>query len=255
MKRVEMCVSSFSLTVNCIQKRDASSSPLLRPNSWPAVKSFVLRPLSRSWVFIHEKAYQVTDTGVESSVMTKVKGFGYHNGRVMDVADYVFPQQVCGPDNTWLTPTRRYKHDLWPLVQPLLWNIHPVALWNALSAAQIRQTTHITSFRWEFKVWWFVVRVKYQRVGICSQCELIMSLLMQNCNDVFLFFSIFLHEAHFVHRVASHKPTVPLCFRVQVCSASWPKSSSPKISSKENAQRWARWSIWLPISFRVPAGL
>lgn len=46
------------------------------------------------WVFIHEKAYQVNDTGIESSVMTKVKGFGYHQGQVMDVADYVFPSQV-----------------------------------------------------------------------------------------------------------------------------------------------------------------
>ncbi|XP_054648208.1 P2X purinoceptor 3a isoform X1 [Dunckerocampus dactyliophorus] len=45
------------------------------------------------WVFIHEKAYQVTDTGIESSVMTKVKGFGGHHNRIMDVADYVFPQQ------------------------------------------------------------------------------------------------------------------------------------------------------------------
>ncbi|XP_061125925.1 P2X purinoceptor 3a [Syngnathus typhle] len=45
------------------------------------------------WVFIHEKAYQVSDTGIESSVMTKVKGFGYHQNRTMDVADYVFPQQ------------------------------------------------------------------------------------------------------------------------------------------------------------------
>lgn len=27
--------------------------------------------------------------------MTKVKGFGYHQGQVMDVADYVFPSQVC----------------------------------------------------------------------------------------------------------------------------------------------------------------
>ncbi|XP_041846487.1 P2X purinoceptor 3a [Melanotaenia boesemani] len=45
------------------------------------------------WVFIHEKAYQVTDTGIESTVMTKVKGFGYHQNRVMDVADYVFPPQ------------------------------------------------------------------------------------------------------------------------------------------------------------------
>uniref|UniRef100_A0A3Q2XSC8 P2X purinoceptor n=1 Tax=Hippocampus comes TaxID=109280 RepID=A0A3Q2XSC8_HIPCM len=45
------------------------------------------------WVFIHEKAYQVFDTGIESSVMTKVKGFGYHQNHLMDVADYVFPQQ------------------------------------------------------------------------------------------------------------------------------------------------------------------
>ncbi|XP_074530437.1 P2X purinoceptor 3a [Halichoeres trimaculatus] len=48
------------------------------------------------WVFIHEKAYQVTDTGIESSVMTKVKGFGYQNNRVMDVADYVLPPQGSG---------------------------------------------------------------------------------------------------------------------------------------------------------------
>ncbi|KAE8285895.1 P2X purinoceptor 3 [Larimichthys crocea] len=48
------------------------------------------------WVFIHEKAYQVTDTGIESSVMTKVKGFGYHQNRIMDVADYVYPPQGAG---------------------------------------------------------------------------------------------------------------------------------------------------------------
>ncbi|KAM9376275.1 P2X purinoceptor 3a isoform 1-T2 [Pholidichthys leucotaenia] len=48
------------------------------------------------WVFIHEKAYQTTDTGIESSVMTKVKGFGYHQSRVMDVADYVSPPQGTG---------------------------------------------------------------------------------------------------------------------------------------------------------------
>ncbi|KAM7000618.1 P2X purinoceptor 3a [Tautogolabrus adspersus] len=48
------------------------------------------------WVFIHEKAYQVTDTGIESSVMTKVKGFGYQNNLVMDVADYVLPPQGAG---------------------------------------------------------------------------------------------------------------------------------------------------------------
>lgn len=59
--------------------------------------------MSCSWVFIHEKAYQSSDTNIESSVMTKVKGFGYlqnqnqnenYQNRVMDVADYVSPPQV-----------------------------------------------------------------------------------------------------------------------------------------------------------------
>ncbi|XP_076878534.1 P2X purinoceptor 3a [Brachyhypopomus gauderio] len=45
------------------------------------------------WVFVHEKAYQVRDTGIESAVMTKVKGFGFYNDSLMDVADYVAPQQ------------------------------------------------------------------------------------------------------------------------------------------------------------------
>uniref|UniRef100_A0AAY4A4W3 P2X purinoceptor n=1 Tax=Denticeps clupeoides TaxID=299321 RepID=A0AAY4A4W3_9TELE len=45
------------------------------------------------WVFVHEKAYQVRDTAIESSVMTKVKGFGVYNDRIMDVADYVTPTQ------------------------------------------------------------------------------------------------------------------------------------------------------------------
>uniref|UniRef100_A0A665TQ17 P2X purinoceptor n=1 Tax=Echeneis naucrates TaxID=173247 RepID=A0A665TQ17_ECHNA len=45
------------------------------------------------WVFLYEKAYQVRDTAIESSVMTKVKGFGIYNDKVMDVADYVTPTQ------------------------------------------------------------------------------------------------------------------------------------------------------------------
>ncbi|KAM6940899.1 P2X purinoceptor 3-like isoform 3-T6 [Lycodopsis pacificus] len=45
------------------------------------------------WVFVNEKAYQVRDTAIESSVMTKVKGFGIYNDTVMDVADYVTPTQ------------------------------------------------------------------------------------------------------------------------------------------------------------------
>ncbi|KAM6309029.1 P2X purinoceptor 3 [Aegotheles albertisi] len=45
------------------------------------------------WVFLHEKAYQVRDTGIESSVVTKVKGVGRYAGRVLDTADYVTPPQ------------------------------------------------------------------------------------------------------------------------------------------------------------------
>ncbi|XP_034087720.1 P2X purinoceptor 3-like [Gymnodraco acuticeps] len=45
------------------------------------------------WVFVNEKAYQVRDTAIESSVMTKVKGFGVYNDKLMDVADYVTPTQ------------------------------------------------------------------------------------------------------------------------------------------------------------------
>ncbi|XP_016347775.1 P2X purinoceptor 3-like [Sinocyclocheilus anshuiensis] len=45
------------------------------------------------WVFIHEKGHQLRDTGIESAVMTKVKGLGKFNNRVMDVADYVVPSQ------------------------------------------------------------------------------------------------------------------------------------------------------------------
>lgn len=50
-----------------------------------------------SWVFLYEKAYQVRDTAIESSVVTKVKGFGRYANRVMDVSDYVTPPQVWSP--------------------------------------------------------------------------------------------------------------------------------------------------------------
>lgn len=45
-------------------------------------------------MFLHEKAYQVRDTAIESSVVTKVKGFGKYANQVMDVVDYVTPPQV-----------------------------------------------------------------------------------------------------------------------------------------------------------------
>lgn len=47
-------------------------------------------------MFLHEKAYQVRDTVIESSVVTKVKGIGRYAGRVLDTADYVTPPQVRG---------------------------------------------------------------------------------------------------------------------------------------------------------------
>uniref|UniRef100_A0A8D2LIL6 P2X purinoceptor n=1 Tax=Varanus komodoensis TaxID=61221 RepID=A0A8D2LIL6_VARKO len=45
------------------------------------------------WVFLHEKAYQIRDTSIESSVVTKVKGFGKYSNQIMDTADYVTPPQ------------------------------------------------------------------------------------------------------------------------------------------------------------------
>ncbi|XP_075019847.1 P2X purinoceptor 3 isoform X2 [Calonectris borealis] len=71
------------------------------------VKSWVVGAINRGvqlliltyfigWVFLHEKAYQVRDTVIESSVVTKVKGIGHYAGRVLDTADYVTPHQVRG---------------------------------------------------------------------------------------------------------------------------------------------------------------
>lgn len=42
------------------------------------------------------------DTSIESSVVTKVKGFGRYANRVMDVSDYVTPPQVWSPYSRWL---------------------------------------------------------------------------------------------------------------------------------------------------------
>ncbi|NXV71496.1 P2RX3 protein, partial [Atlantisia rogersi] len=68
------------------------------------VKSWVVGAVNRGvqllilayfigWVFLHEKAYQVRDTVIESSVVTKVKGIGRYAGRVLDTADYITPHQ------------------------------------------------------------------------------------------------------------------------------------------------------------------
>lgn len=54
---------------------------------------------SCSWVFLMKKGYQDTDTSLQSSIITKVKGVTFTNTselgeRLWDVADYVIPPQV-----------------------------------------------------------------------------------------------------------------------------------------------------------------
>uniref|UniRef100_A0A3Q2QSW1 P2X purinoceptor n=1 Tax=Fundulus heteroclitus TaxID=8078 RepID=A0A3Q2QSW1_FUNHE len=51
------------------------------------------------YVFLYERAYQEADTAIESSVITKVKGFGKLENNVMDVADYIYPPQIDGKFN------------------------------------------------------------------------------------------------------------------------------------------------------------
>uniref|UniRef100_A0A8C7FBF1 P2X purinoceptor n=1 Tax=Oncorhynchus kisutch TaxID=8019 RepID=A0A8C7FBF1_ONCKI len=82
------------------------------------------------WVFLHEKAYQVKDSGIESSVMTKVKGFGYHNNRVMDVADYVAPTQGAAVFCiiTKLIVTEEQFQGFCPEVSPFQSSIHVAGL-------------------------------------------------------------------------------------------------------------------------------
>ncbi|KAJ7420792.1 purinergic receptor P2X 3 [Willisornis vidua] len=93
------------------------------------VKSWVVGAVNRGvqllilayfvgWVFLHEKAYQVRDTAIESSVVTKVKGVGRYAGQVLDTADYVTPPQggvlgikigwVCDLDRAWEDCLPRY---------------------------------------------------------------------------------------------------------------------------------------------------
>ncbi|KAJ1074980.1 hypothetical protein K5549_000954 [Capra hircus] len=88
-----------SLSMNCI-----SDFFTYETTKSVVVKSWTIGIINRAvqlliisyfvgWVFLHEKAYQVRDTAIESSVVTKVKGFGRYANRVMDVSDYVTPPQ------------------------------------------------------------------------------------------------------------------------------------------------------------------
>ncbi|XP_068596530.1 P2X purinoceptor 3a [Brachionichthys hirsutus] len=91
--------SSLSVCVTDFFTYETSKSVVVK--SWSVgiinrIVQLLIITYFAGWVFVHEKAYQVTDTGIESSVMTKVKGFGYHHGQVVDVADYILPQQGAG---------------------------------------------------------------------------------------------------------------------------------------------------------------
>lgn len=91
---------------------------------------------SPSWVFIYEKGYQIEDTAI-GSVLTKMKGVGYTTvagqERVWDVADYVFPEQVC----VWVCYNvfQNYSHFPFILLQPctvismyfLILNVQPLS--------------------------------------------------------------------------------------------------------------------------------
>uniref|UniRef100_A0A674DXQ7 P2X purinoceptor n=1 Tax=Salmo trutta TaxID=8032 RepID=A0A674DXQ7_SALTR len=81
------------------------------------------------WVFVYEKAYQIRDTAIESSVMTKVKGFGLYNNRVMDVAEYVTPSQGASVFCiiTKLITTENQVQGYCPEVRPLTLTL-PLAL-------------------------------------------------------------------------------------------------------------------------------
>ncbi|XP_044525416.1 P2X purinoceptor 5 [Gracilinanus agilis] len=67
------------------------------PGSDPHL-SLMLMESRRRWVFLVKKGYQVVDTTVQSSVITKVKGAAFTNTselreKIWDVADYVIPPQ------------------------------------------------------------------------------------------------------------------------------------------------------------------
>ncbi|NWQ78979.1 P2RX5 protein, partial [Columbina picui] len=64
------------------------------------------------WVFVVKKGYQDTDTSLQSSVITKLKGVAFTNTselgeRLWDVADYVIPPQVGITRCCWLCCSAR----------------------------------------------------------------------------------------------------------------------------------------------------
>lgn len=59
------------------------------------------------------------DTAIESSVVTKVKGFGRYANRVMDVSDYVTPPQVwCPPPGDMCMPMSGEDRDKGSVSEP-----------------------------------------------------------------------------------------------------------------------------------------
>ncbi|XP_027646878.2 P2X purinoceptor 5 isoform X2 [Falco peregrinus] len=67
------------------------------------------------WVFVVKKGYQDTDTSLQSSVITKLKGVAFTNTselgeRLWDVADYVIPPQVPAHAHSRCDTRRGWTH-------------------------------------------------------------------------------------------------------------------------------------------------
>ncbi|XP_058559814.1 P2X purinoceptor 5 isoform X7 [Neofelis nebulosa] len=76
-------------------RRAARGSP---SRCWTTRPRNMSSPRTRMWVFLVKKGYQDTDTSLQSSIITKVKGVTFTNTselgeRLWDVVDYVIPPQ------------------------------------------------------------------------------------------------------------------------------------------------------------------
>ena len=79
--------------------------------SLPRVASGAGAAPARRYVFIVQKSYQESETGPESSIITKVKGITTSEHKVWDVEEYVKPPEVraapCPPPRRAPYPSGR----------------------------------------------------------------------------------------------------------------------------------------------------
>ena len=65
-------------------------------------------------MFIVQKSYQDSETGPESSVITKVKGITLSEHKVWDVEEYVKPPEVRNPGPALHPAHHEGRTDRWP---------------------------------------------------------------------------------------------------------------------------------------------